>query len=308
MKTDAKSVYKRNIFLVVFCYALWGILPLYWHMLTGVDAIVVLCCRIVFAAVFSTLMLCCMGRFKTLVDTFKNREVMKYLLLAAPVIAANWGLYIWSVIAGHTLDASLGYYMNPLIVFAFSVLLFKEKCGKLQLAAVALAVIGVIVSVVIYGSMPFMPLGMACTFALYGLIKKLAHADPIASIAVESIVLAPFAIAFVLIFKPAVLPACSALELTLLILGGAITAVPLMAFSSAVNNVPFVTVGFAQYISPTLMALCGFIMGEVMTRDKLIPMIFVVAALVIYTIGMVKQHKETEKAGREAQQKAKEAL
>lgn len=300
MNGEAGKVYRWNMFLVIFCYALWGILPLYWHMLTAVDAVVVLCCRIVFAGLFSSLMLLCMGRLNTLWATFKNREVMKYLLISAPIIATNWGLYIWSVIAGHTLDASLGYYMNPLIVFAFSVLIFKEKCGKLQLFAVALAIIGVVVSICIYGSVPLMPLAMACTFALYGLIKKLAHADPIASIAVESIVLTPFAILYVLLFKPAVLPACSGLELALLILGGAITAIPLMAFSSAVNNVPFVTVGFAQYISPTLMALCGFIMGEVMTGDKLVPMIFVVAALVLYTIGMVKQHKEAETAKAEA--------
>ena len=291
MKRDAKSVYQWNMFLVVFCYAFWGVLPLYWHLLSGVDAVVVLCCRIVFAALFSTLLLVCMGRFKELVHTFKNRAVMKYLLLSAPAVAINWGLFIWSVSMGHTLDASLGYYMNPLIVFAFSVCIFKEKCGKLQLVALAVAVIGVALSVALYGKLPLMPLGMACSFAAYGLIKKLAHADPIISIAVETLMLSPFAILFTLLCKSAVLPACSGFELTLLVLGGAITAIPLMAFSSAVNNVPFLTVGFAQYLSPTLMAVCSLIMGETMTRDKLVPMLFVIAALVIYTIGMVRQHK-----------------
>ncbi len=287
---------KKNILTVVICYFIWGVMPLYWHMLGEVDSVLILCCRIIFGALFSIILLGCMKRLGDLKAMFKNRDAMKYLLIAAPVITINWGVYIWAVGAGHTLDASLGYYMNPLLVFLLSIIIFKEKCGRLQLIAVIVAIIGVGVSVAIYGKFPFVALILAASFAAYGVVKKLAHVDPIVSTAVETLCLTPFFIIYTLLFQKGGMAALSTLQIILLVLCGALTVIPLMLYSSAVNNVPFVTVGFAQYLSPTLMAVCGVMIGETMTSDKLLSMIFIVAALIIYSIGMVRDYKKAKLA------------
>ncbi len=283
---------KKNLLTVILCYALWGILPLYWHLLGGVNAVLILCCRIVFGLLFCLLLLLCLKRFAPLFQLLKNKEAMKFLLVAAPVICVNWGVYIYSVSVGRTLDASLGYYMNPLIVFIFSILIFKEKCGPLQLASLLVALIGVGISVAVYGSFPALALVMAFSFAIYGVLKKKAHADPLLSITVETLVVMPFFLLYALLFQHENIASLTLGQTLLLILGGPVTVIPLILFSNAVNTLPFVTVGFAQYLSPTLMAICAVFMGETLTSDKLITLLFILAALVLYSVGMVKDHKK----------------
>ncbi len=285
---------KKNLFFVVLCYVLWGTLPLYWHLLSGVGAVLVLCCRLIFAAIFSVLVLLCMKRGKEIIAMLKDRAVMKYLLIAAPVICINWGVYIWAVSVGRTLDASLGYYMNPLVVFLFSTLLFKEKCGRLQLVAIIVAAVGVAISVLLYGKFPYVALILALCFALYGVLKKKAHTDPIVSMAVETLVMTPFFLIFALLFQREAVAALQSYEAVLLMLGGALTAIPLMLYASAVNHLPFITVGFTQYINPTLMCISGLILGETLTTDKILSLGFILVALVIYSVGMVRDDKKAK--------------
>ena len=289
---------KIGIICTASCYAMWGLLPLYWHMLDGVDAAVILANRIVWSAVFTIALLFALKRFGDVKAVLRDRSKMRFVIPAAVMITINWGLYIWAVNAGHLLDASLGYYLNPLMVFAVGMLLFREKCGALDWIALALATVGVLVSTLAYGAFPWVALSLALSFGLYGTLKKLAGINGLTSIAVETILVAPFALAF-LIFSPASHAAFAALTLKtglLLLFTGVVTATPMILFTHGVNRLPFTTVGFLQYISPTLQLIIGtLIFHEALTRDRIVALVFFGAALILYSIGMARRAK-AEKA------------
>ncbi|MBR5381986.1 MAG: EamA family transporter RarD [Oscillospiraceae bacterium] len=287
---------KTDLAGAVFCCVLWGVLPIYWNLLAAVDSLLILCCRIVFSLVLMTILLACLGRFRLFGETLRSGRLMKFLVPASLLITLNWGLYIWAVNAGHVLDCSLGYYMQPLAVFLFGVLLFKERCSRLQIAALALAAVGVLVSVVAFGSFPYIALGLAVSFALYGTMKKTAHADPIASICVETLLITPFAVAFALIFKGDGLARLTFGQVLLLIGTGLATGIPMVLYSRSVNNLPFIVVGFLQYISPTIGLVYGLLRGEEMTKARLASFIFILIGLIVFSVDMVKKTRAEKPA------------
>ena len=282
----------KSIAIAVLCYVLWGILPVYWNLLAGVDPLFILCCRIIFAFVFMIGVLVATGRMKVFRDTLKNKAKMRYLAPASLLITFNWGLYIWAVNNGRVLDCSLGYYMNPLIAFLLAVIIFREKYTKLQLAAVALAFTGVVISLIAFGSFPVVAIGLSISFAMYGVLKKKAHADPAASIAVESLLIAPFALTFSLLFMPESIAAITGPETLLLVGGGVLTAIPLLLYARAVNDIPFITVGFLQYISPSLTLIYGLISGEQLPVSRIVSFIFVGLGLIVFSIALIRKSKE----------------
>ncbi|MEN6418315.1 MAG: EamA family transporter RarD [Clostridiaceae bacterium] len=285
---------ERNIGILstAACYVLWGLLPLYWHLLDEVDAFVILANRIVWSAVFTVVLLLALKRFGDVKAVLRDKTKMRFVIPAAIMITINWGLYIWAVNAGHLLDASLGYYLNPLMVFAVGMLLFREKCGALDWVALALATIGVLVSTLAYGAFPWVALSLALSFGLYGTFKKLGGVSGLTSIAVETILVAPFALAF-LMFSPASHAVFSALTLKtglLLFFTGVVTATPLILFTHGVNRLPFTTVGFLQYISPTLQLMIGTLFfHETLTKDRIVALAFIGAALVLYSFSMARR-------------------
>ena len=286
---------KKSLVLVIFAYVLWGVLPFYWHLLDSVDAIVILCCRILFAAVFTTLMLACMGRFGEIKAVFRNKRLMSILLPAGVVVSVNWGLYIYAVNAGHVMDASLGYYMNPLVIFACGMLVFRERCNRLEIAAVVLAAVGVVITTASFGAFPFLAVSMAVTFAIYGILKKFAHVDGFVSIAVETLLVSPAALAY-LLCMPAARGAIAHAPLSillLLMLAGPVTATPLALYTRAVNDLPMVTVGFLQYILPTMLLVVGVAFnGEAFTLGKAISFGFIWAGLILFSIGMLQKERK----------------
>jgi len=288
------TVNKKGITIALSCYVLWGILPAYWNLLTGVNPLFILCCRIVFAFLFMIVVMTATGRIKAFKDTIKSIETMRYLVPAALLITINWGLYIWAVNNGRVLDSSLGYYMNPLIAFLLGVLLFREKYLKLQLVAVAFAVAGVIISLIAFGSFPIVALGLSLSFAVYGVLKKKAHADPAASIAVESLIVAPFALVFSFIFLSDSIATINVTQLLLLIGGGILTAVPLLLYARAVNDIPFIIVGFFQYISPSLALSYGLLTGEIPSGSQIISFIFIGIGLILFSLALLQKAKKSK--------------
>lgn len=287
--------HKLGLLSTALCYTFWGILPLYWHMLDSVNSFVILANRIVWSLVFTTALLLALRRSSDVGKVLRDWKKMRFMLPAALTITINWGLYIWSVNAGHLLDASLGYYLNPLIAFAFGMLLFHEKCGALEWVALGLAVVGVLIATIAYGAFPWIAVGLATSFAVYGMLKKYAGVSGITSIAVETVLIAPFAIAF-LIFSPLSAAVVSALTLKtgiLLFLTGVVTATPMILFTRGVNSLPLTTVGFLQYISPTLQLLIGTLFfHEALTNERIVALVFFGVALVLYSIGMARRAKE----------------
>jgi len=234
------------------------------------------------------------GRLQTFRDTLKNKATMRLLLPASFLVAFNWGLYIWAVNNGRVLDASLGYYMNPLLAFLLAVVIFREKYSKLQIFAVALAFTGVLISLIAYGNFPVIAVSLALSFAVYGALKKKARADPAASIAVESLIITPLALIFSLLFMTENIIAVSAVDALLLIGGGALTAIPLFLFARAVNTVPLIIVGFFQYISPSLTMIYGLITGETLTVSRIISFAFIGLGLVVFSVALVRSKNKSD--------------
>lgn len=289
---------RKSLWIGLCAYALWGILPLYWHLLDAVDSVVILCCRVIFSAAFGVLVLAAQRRLSAIGATFRNAHVMKTLIPAAVVVTANWGMYIWVVNNGHVLDASLGYYLNPLMSFALGLILFRERCGALEYAAIGVASLGVIISAVSYGAFPYIAILIGGLFAAYGAIKKKIHIDAIVGITVETSVITPLAILY-LFLSPAGQGALSALTLRsalLLAAAGPITAVPLMLFTKGVNDLPLSTMGLLQFVCPTLMAIIGVgILGETFTPERIAAFAFILAALILYTVGLTLRERRTRK-------------
>lgn len=294
---------KKSLMLVLTGYVLWGVLPLYWHQLANVNPLVVLANRIIWSAVFTVIVLAATKRLKELKLMMRDKRVMKLLIPATVAITLNWGIFIWAVGQNRVIESSLGYYMNPLMVFFLGTLVFKERCGRLELLALLCAAVGVVYSTVQYGEFPFISVLLAALFAIYGMFKKMAGVDGFVSVSVETILLTPFALLFLLIWPgtPAALNSVTTLETVFLVMAGAMTAIPLILYSQGVNNIPFLTMGFLQYISPTLMLFMGvLVMGEEFSVSKAISFSFIGAGLILYTIGMIRR----ERAARNAAQAA----
>ena len=179
--------------------------------------------------------------------------------------------------------------MNPLVVFAMGAIVFKEKLSKLQLSAIFIAAAGVVITLIICGSIPVISLILALSFAAYGTVKKFAHVPPLQSIAIETIISAPFALIAMLAFFGDTISALSVSDTVLLVLAGPVTAIPLILFAVGVNDLDFKTLGFIQYISPTLTMIVGLLGGEALTLEKVIPFAAVMLALIVYSIGLFKK-------------------
>ncbi len=288
------GINKKSLLIGALSYIMWGFLALYWRLLDGWNPLVILGCRILFSALFMLALLACMRRLKEVFLTFRDWSKMKYLLPAAFVITINWGVYIWAVNSGRILDASLGYYMNPLVVFALGLIVFREKVRLLSWIALALAAVGVILSTALFGVFPYAALALALSFAVYGLIKKFAHIDGLISITVETLIIAPFALLFLLIspVSRASVAAVTPLFAALLMGTGAVTAVPLVLYTRGVNGLPFTTMGFLQFISPTIQFFIGlFVYGEQLTVGRLVAFAFIWAGLIVYMFGLIRHER-----------------
>lgn len=286
---------KSSMALAAGTYVLWGSLPIYWNLLVGVDSLFILCCRITFSLVFVIALLAALKRMQSFRDLLSNKKALLLLAPASLFITYNWGLYIWAVNAGYIIDCSIGYFMNPLVVFVLGVIMFKEKCSKLQVVSVAFAVVGVLISVIAYGKFPIISITLAVSFSLYGVCKKKAKVDPIASIAVETMFITPFMIAFALIFKSDVFRTLDISDILLLIGAGVVTATPLVLYSRIVNDIPFMMVGFFQYISPAIQMVYGLLRGEAASPSQMVSFAFILVGLIVFSFDTIRKSKEPDK-------------
>ena len=284
---------RRGLWVAAASFVLWGLMPLYWHLLKTVPSLQIVAHRIVWSSVLVIGWLTWQRR-DWLRDAMAKPRVAWMLALSGVLIALNWGLYIWAVNAGHIVESSLGYFINPLVNVLFGVLFLRERLTRAQWISVALATTGVLWLTVQYGHPPWISLALALSFALYGLIRKLAAVESIPGLGVESVYLFLPALAVLLWgeahgsggFMPLDGAAGWGLGLdALLILGGALTALPLIGFAYAVRRVPLSVVGLMQYIAPTLQLLIGvLVFGEAFGRERVVGFGFIWIALAIFAI------------------------
>ena len=285
----------KSLASLLLCYIIWGMQPLYWDLLEGFNSMFILCCRIVMCMAFTWIFLACTGKTRELLAAVRTPQLMKYLAPAALFLCFDWALFNWSVANGHVLDVALGYYMNPMVIFITGITLFREKGSVLEFAAVAVACAGVIISAIGYGSFPLVSVLCAVSWPAYATVKKAAHADPMISMSVESTLLAPFALIASIVFFPGTggWADITLANTPLLILTGVITAAPIILYTVGVNGMPFKVVGILQYLSSTISFICGFLfMGEEVTRSKLVMFGFIIAGLILFTIGSFRRQKE----------------
>jgi len=264
-------------------YCLWGLLPLYLKLLTGIPAPDVLANRILWSLLLIAGIMAATGGGARLRAVVVQPRLMLLLVTSAVLIALNWLIYTWAVLNGHVLDTSLGYFINPLISIVFGVVLLGERLARLQWVAVGLAAAGVAVIAIANGALPLVSLGVALSFALYGLVRKFAAVDAVTGLLVETIILTPVALGWLLTRPEGLFGRPLATE-ALLIAGGALTAVPLLLFGIATRWLKLSTIGLMQYIAPTMVFLLAvFLFGEALTPSRLIAFGCIWAGLALYT-------------------------
>ncbi|ABO49161.1 RarD protein, DMT superfamily transporter [Desulforamulus reducens MI-1] len=283
-------------------YLLWGILPIYWKLVQKVPAHEILAHRIVWSFMFMTLLLLTIGKLRAFITEFYmiacQPKKLFGMFMASAIISINWFTYIWAVNHNHILDTSLGYYLNPLISVLLGIFVLKEKLSFWQMFSFFLASIGVLNMAFHVGTIPWVTIVLAFSFALYGLIKKVVNVGAIASITIETLFMMPFALLYLGYVHKNSMGAFGFQypTLSMLLMGaGVVTAVPLILFSSGAKRLPLSFIGFIQYMSPTITLLLGvFLYHESFNRIHLISFSFIWFALIIFSLAKTKPFMQLE--------------
>lgn len=293
----------RGPLCVLGCYVIWGVLPIFWHMLAAVDALYVLSARIVASVAFLLVLLAARRRLGTVVEACRDRGQMVRMMLSGVFICINWGVYIWAVNGGHALDASLAYYMNPILAVVLGTAVLGERLSPLQWLSVAVTFAGIVVTVVGHGQFPWMALVIGGSFAVYGAVKKGVRAEAEVSVLVETLTLAPFALAYLLWAEARGTGAVGVLsgwQWLLLPLSGIATTVPLLFFARGIKTTPMSLSGILMYVNPTLQFLVSVaVFREKFTAAYGVLFGFVWSGLALYlAAGFLRRRRERkEKAG-----------
>lgn len=295
-----KDKRKLGLLYSFMAYGLWGILPLYWKLIHGVPAYEILAHRIVWSYVFVSVLLTLGRKWESFVQVWKNPKSILFLALSSLLIGVNWFVYIWAVNAGHILETSMGYYINPLVSILLGTLVLKEKLDRWQKVAIGLAVIGVAAMAIRYGSIPWISLVLAVSFALYGLCKKMISVESSVGLALETLVLVPFSAAFLIweqVQGTGALGHSSLLATVLLLCAGAVTATPLLWFAKGAQRLDLTTLGFVQYVSPTLSLLLGvLVFHEKFTLAHWLGFGCIWCALAVYSISRMMMAGKSERS------------
>ncbi len=276
----------RGTLAAFLAYGIWGLFPLYWKQLKMVDSLQILGHRFVWAAVFCLFVLGFSGKLEKVRSIFANRRQMSLIVPAALLITVNWGVYILAVNSGRVTESALGYYINPLVSVALGAAFAGEKMDLWTGISVSIAALGILGAALVYGSVPWVSLILALSFGLYGLLKKKAGLDPMAGLAVETLIVSPLAIMY-LIFRQsagtAAFLSAGPVVSFLLAFAGVMTAIPLILFATAANSISLQRMGFIQYLSPSLqLALGVLVYGERPEKPLIITIFSVIAAVVVY--------------------------
>jgi chloramphenicol-sensitive protein RarD len=288
---------KLGLLFGVSAYSLWGAFPLYWPLLEPANPLEIVSHRAVWTLVFCFIVLAATKALKSTLVTLKRPTVAVKLFLSSLLISINWLVYIWATNNEHVVEASLGYYINPLIIIGFGVIFLKEKMRPLQWAAVAIATLGVLVLTFDYGRLPWIALALAVSWGSYGLIKKQLGLGALEGLAIETFISSFFYLAYLIyIGNQGTGQFGQGWGLTaLLISAGAVTAIPLLLFNGSTNRLPFTTIGLLQYITPTLQFSIGvWVLNEDMPTARWIGFLIIWAALVTLAIDLIKSSRTVD--------------
>jgi chloramphenicol-sensitive protein RarD len=288
----------KGILSAICAYTLWGLLPVYWKSIQHVPVIEILCHRWFWSLIIVVFILYIQKRWKWLKNALKNRLILTTFACTASIIAINSFTFIWAVNSQYIVEASLGYFINPLISVLLGVIILRERLRFRQWTAIGIAACGVIYLTSVYGSFPWIALTLAFSFGLYGLLKKTASLNAIEGLMLETGILFIPVLMCLIFFEIKGSGSFGHTQIKtsiLLFIAGAATVFPLLLFASAAKKIKLSTLGFMQYITPTLQFLLGvFIYAEPFTRTRLIGFCLVWISLIIYSIEEFT-HRKREK-------------
>ena len=276
-------------------YGVWGLFPLYFALLDSVSPMEVVAHRVVWSLVFLVIALYVIRGWRNLVRTMRSKRTFGLLALAALFLSINWGVYVWAVQSNLVVEASLGYFINPLVSVGLGVVILRERLRHLQWAAVGLAIVGVIVLAVAMGHPPWISLVLATSFGIYGLLKKVVDVGSVPSLTIETVVLAPVALMIILIALRgghADLIQDGPGTTALLVMLGPVTAIPLIAFGAAATRIPLSSLGLMQFLTPILQFIMGItIFHESMTTGRWLGFIIVWLALGLFGFDLIRHSR-----------------
>lgn len=296
---------KKGILFALGAYIIWGFLPIYWKQIEHISPYEIIAHRVFWSFIFMIVFIMATSRLrlfrKDLKFIFKDKKKVAALFFASAVITSNWLVYIIAVNTGHILDASLGYYINPLISILLGFVILGERFSRMQWVAIIIVFAGVTYLAVGLGAAPWISLYLALSFSIYGLIKKVINLDAIFALAVETFVLAPFALIYIFFLEGSGQGNFGFNVDSLVMMGtGVATAIPLLLFALGAQRIKLSLIGFLQYFAPTIMLIIGvFMYDEAFTDVHKVAYVLIWSGLILYTLSRFYQmHNQSRKNAR----------
>lgn len=291
---------RGGIGFALAAYGFWGITPIYFKWIVAVPAGEVLAHRIVWSVLTLLVWVSVLGRWNRLVPVLRETRLVLALSVSALMLSINSFVFIWAVQQARLVEASLGYYINPLVAVFLGVMFLGERLRPLQWGALGLAAAGVVNELVAFGEVPWIALALAFSFSFYGLVRKLVNVDSSVGLLVETVILLPFALLFGahLLFEGVLVFGAQSLELDVaLMLAGAVTCFPLVCFAAAAQRLPLATLGFFQYVGPSLnLVLAVFAFGEPFRDSQWLTFSAIWIGLVIFSLDGLYHHRRLKLA------------
>ena len=290
--------YRKGIIYAIVAYTLWGIAPLYFKLLSDVPATEILLHRVIWSFIFVTLLVSFSGNLSRLRAILRKPKQLGILCITSILIAANWLVFIWAVNNDHMLDASLGYFINPLVNVLLGMLFLGERLRKLQWLAIILAATGVLLQLISFGSIPTISLVLALSFAFYGLLRKKVNVDAQTGLMVETAILVPIALFYLLQNIDGSLIHfidSNTSRQFLLMSAGIVTTVPLLCFAASAVRIPLSLLGFFQYIGPSIMFIMAIsLFNEPFNLEDATTFGFIWAGLILFTLDIFYKRKKSK--------------
>ena len=298
--SDSRQTLGSGIAFAVAAYGFWGFNPIYFKAVAEVPTLEVVAHRTLWTVLLLALLLTLSRRWPAVAEAIKDRRTLLLLGFSTLVISANWLIYIWAIYVERVLETSLGYYINPLVSVLLGVVVLGERLAPLQALAVALAVVGVLNLAIGAGGLPWVAISLALTFGLYGLIRKTARVGAAEGLLVETSLILPFALGYLIYLAAVGAGSFAVVDLEtdlLLIASGPVTMLPLVWFAAAARRLPLSLVGFFQYIAPTgHFLLAVFVFGEPFTRTHLITFLLIWTAVALFVWETLRAARSAERA------------
>ena len=285
---------RTGVFNALAAYFMWGLAPIYFKLIADISADEIMIHRVLWSTIFLAVIVVAMKKWSALKAILTNPKLLTGLAITASFLGVNWFMFIWAVNNDHLLDASLGYYINPLFSVALGVMFLGERLRKWQLLAVLLAIIGVLIQLVALGTLPIISLALAGTFGIYGLLRKKIHVDSFVGLLIESLLMLPIALAYWWFFVTSETSNLGNNELSLnllLMAAGLVTTAPLLCFTAAAKRLTLSALGFFQYIGPSMMfVLATFYYQEPFNPVKLVTFGLIWAALIVFSVDSIRHN------------------